>query len=150
SFSPDGKFLLTGKRLPISDVKNVSKADQWLTVWSSLDWKVVHATNFPASGPQSIGRDLYLQLAFGSNSDQLAVLAGDTIRVVSCTGLRELTIIPDKLQLALIARPFLALSPDNHTLAFPSQKRHGVTLWDTERNQELRVLPGHGDIVISG
>jgi serine/threonine protein kinase/WD40 repeat protein len=149
-FSPDGSFLLTGEPLSEEQSRRPEKAERILKVWNTANWTVVRATNFLASGPASGGRDLYLQLAFGADPSRLAVLVGDTIRIVGCPNLEELRVVPGKLHLGAIARPFLALSPDNRTLAFPSQKGYGIQLWDIERNEELRVLSGHADIVISG
>ncbi len=149
-FSPDGRFLLTG-RDPWISPWNVQGWDdpKELLVWDTATWTVLHTATFPVSGRFSGSRDLYLQVAFGSDSRQVAVLTGGTTRLLSCPDLKELRVLPEDLPESATSRPFLALSPDKRTLALPSPEGYGVRLWDTVENRELRILPGHADHIFS-
>ncbi len=149
TFSPDGKFLLTGKLLPAAVRESPWQAEQTLMVWDTSNWSVIRSTNFPASGPRSIARDLYLQLALDTDSSRLAVLVGDTIRLLRFTDLSEIAVLPDKIPIKQYSRPFIALSSDNRTLAIPGEQGFEVRLWDLNELKELRVLTGHTDMVIA-
>ncbi|MCL4788557.1 MAG: protein kinase [Verrucomicrobia bacterium] len=148
-FSPDQKFLLTGKPLSAADLESPGKAGQTLLVWDTTSWSVVRSANFPASGSPSIARDLYLQLAFGADSSRLAVLVGDTIRLLRFADLSEIAVLPDKIPIKQYSRPLIALSSDNRTLAIPGQQGFEVRLWDLNEMKELKVLTGHTDMVIA-
>ncbi|MCW5551753.1 MAG: protein kinase [Verrucomicrobiae bacterium] len=149
-FSPDGRFLLTG-RDPWVSPWNIKGWDdpKKLLVWDTATWTVLHSATFPVSGRPSGSRDLYLQVAFGSDSRHVAVLTGGTTRVLNCPELKEVLVLPEDLPESSTSRPFLALSPDNRTLALPSPEGYGVRLWDTVENRELRILPGHTDHIFS-
>ncbi len=149
-FSPDGRFLLTG-RDPWVSPWNVKGWDdpKKLLVWDTATWTVLHTATFPVSGRPSGSRDLYLQVAFGNDSRQVAVLTGGTTRLLSCPELKEVRVLPEDLPESSTSRPFLALSPDNRTLAIPSPTGYGVRLWNTVENRELRILPGHTDHIFS-
>ncbi len=148
-FSPEGRFLLIGKLLPPDGRQDPSQAEQTLMVWDVTNWSVTRSTTFPASGPSSIARDLYLQLAFGTDPSRLAVLVGDTIRLLRFADLSELAVLPDKIPIKQYSRPFIALSSDNRTLAIPGQQGFEVRLWDLNEMKELKVLTGHTDMVIA-
>ena len=147
-FSPDGRFLLTGRGPWKPDEPDWDQPKEVL-VWDTGTWTVLHTATFPVSGVPSGSRDLFLQLAFGSDSGRVAMLTGGTVRLVSCPELKELLVLPEKLPESLTSRPFIALSPDNRILALPSPKGYGVRLWDTVENRELRVLQGHADHIFS-
>jgi len=148
-FSPDGKFLLTGKLLPTAELESPWKAEQTLLVWDTTNWSVIRSTKFPASGPFSIARDLSLQLAFGTDPSRLVALVGDTIRLLQFPDLREIAVLPDKIPIKRYSRPFIALSSDNRTLAIPGQRGFEIQLWDLSAMKELQVLTGHTDMVIA-
>ncbi len=145
-FSPDGRFLLTGKALN-RDANRFDFDDELeLITWDATNWARLHSARFPAPGlPAKNSMGIYLQLSFGNDPNQVAVLAGDTLRMMSCPDLREIQQVPEKVRGGLIFWPFLALSPDNRRLAFPSRQGFGIRLWDLVEDRELRVLPGHSD-----
>lgn len=149
TFSPDRKFLLTGKLLPAAVRESPWQAEQTLMVWDTSNWSVIRSTNFPASGQSSIARDLYLQLAFGTNPSRLVVLVGDTVRLLRFPDLGEIAVLPEKIPIKQYSRPFIALSSDNRTLAIPGQQGFEVRLWDLDEMKELRVLTGHTDMIIA-
>ncbi len=144
--SPDGRFLLTGTGPWNSDYWNAPKE---LVVWDTATWTRVASTTLPASGGFSIARHLYLQVAFGSDPGRVAVLVGDRVRILTCPGLEEIRTLAEPLPASSASRPFLALSPDNRTLAIPSSRGFGIRLWDIGQDREIRVLPGHSDHVFA-
>ncbi|MBX3731217.1 MAG: hypothetical protein KF791_01340 [Verrucomicrobiae bacterium] len=144
--SPNGRYLLTGAG-PWED--EPWARPQELLVWDTATWNRLGSVNLPVSTIRSIARHLYLQVAFGSDSSQVAVLAGDRIRMLICPGLQEIRQLPDSLPPSTTARPFLAFSPDNRTLAFPGARGFEIRLWDLEANHEVRVLRGHSDHVFA-
>ena len=145
-FSPDGRFLLTGRGRWRSDEWD---APRELAAWDTATWTVLSSATIPVSGGQSGSRDLYLQVAFGGDPRQVAVLTGATIRLLSCPELEETWVLPEELPESSTSRPFLALSPDNRILALPSPEGYGVRLWDLVEDRELRILSGHADHTFS-
>jgi WD40 repeat protein len=147
-FSPDGRFLVTA-RGPWSLEEAPWKNPQEVLVWDTVTWTVTNSATFVPSGVFSVSRDLYLQVAFGSDSSRFAMLNGGTVRWVGCPDLTEVLELSERLPEIAYGRPFVALSPDNRTLAIPSPKSFGVRLWDLVENVELRILSGHSDHVFS-
>lgn len=148
-FSPDGKQLLTYRKPPSGKRTNPMEEDWRLDVWDTDTWSVSNSHQLPASGSRSGSRDLYVQPVFAADGKRLVVLAGDTIRVLGFPDLRETLVVPEKIPTGVSSRPFLALAPDNRTLATVSPVGFGVRLWDLEANRELRVLSGHADHIFS-
>lgn len=149
-FSPDGRHLLCYRKPSSGKRVDPLKEDWRLDVWDTATWSVVNSLEIPVSGSRSGGsRDLYVQPVFGADGKRLAVLAGDTIRRFSFPELRETLVVPEKIPAGSSARPFIALSSDNRTLATVSPVGFGVRLWDLENNREMRILPGHADHIFS-
>ncbi len=144
--SPDGRYLLTGAGPWEGDYWS---RPQQLLVWETATWSRIRSVVLPASGVHSVARHLYLQVAFGSDPNQVAVLAGDRVRLLTCPALDEIRLLPEALPASTTSRPFLALSPDDRTLALPSATGFGIRLWDLEANREIRVLRGHSDHVFA-
>jgi WD40 repeat protein len=148
-FSPDGKWLLTRRRSAVTALQDLHKENHELILWDTATWIATRSVSLPASGAASGPRDLYVETVFARDGRSLVVLAGDTIRLLQLPELEEIRVLPDKIPIKRYSRPFIALSPDNHTLAIPDQEEFGIRLWDLDGNRELRVLTGHTDMVIA-
>lgn len=148
SFTPDGRLLLTGGPPPKPGFRPW-EAPHELVAWDTRTWTSTHRTSLPPSGGASGSRDLYLQFAFGSDSGRVAVLAGDTLRLLDCPGFQERLVVSEKLPSSRTSRPFVAWSPDRRYLAFPGPKGFAVRLWDTVENRPHALLTGHADHIFS-
>ncbi len=144
-FSPDGKFLLTCRRLASTKTQAPQEQPHDLVLWDTINWSVRSSVSLPPSGGFSIPRDVYMQPLFLPDGRRVVVLAGETIRLFSLPDLRELRTLKVKVPTTLYSRPFIALSPDGRTLAMTSTNGFALRLWDLEGDQLIRELSGHTD-----
>ncbi len=148
-FSPDGKYLVTRRRLPVAEPKpSVDQTDE-VILWDTATWTATNSVAIPTSPSASVSTDMDVQTVFAPDGKHLAVLSDYRVRLFSLPDLQETLVLPEKLPTGFASRPFIALSPDNQTLAIPSPKGFGIRLWDINANRELRILPGHADHVFA-
>jgi WD40 repeat protein len=129
-FSPDGTRLLT-------------LATNGLILWDTADWSMANSSEEPK--PRS---SLSVQAAFAPDGKRLVVTMNDQIRFLSLPELRELGGSSRSLATGPSSLPFVALSPDNRTVAAHGTG-FGVMLWDFAGQRETHLLVGHTDHVMA-
>jgi WD40 repeat protein len=142
-FDPRGKYLLTGKRPGSTAQRNLDE----LLLWDTDTWTVTRSFTVPPYDPGSVMIHSFAQPVFTSDAERLVLLLGHTIRLLTFPELEEIGMVGQDLPTGLFARPFIALSPDNRTLATVGSNAFDVRLWDIEENREVRSLAGHADAV---
>jgi WD40 repeat protein len=142
-FDPQGKYLLTGKRPVSAAQRNLDE----LILWDTDTWTITRSITVPPYDSGNAARDLDVQPVFTSDAERLVVLWGNTIRLLTFPELQEIGIIGQDLPTGLYARPVIALSPDNRTLATLCSNVFSLRLWDIAENRELRSLVGHADAI---
>jgi hypothetical protein len=136
TFSPDGRYLLTS-------------AVTGLILWETENWNTIHSYTAPESAriwTEIIG----FPGDFSPNGKRIAAVFEDSIRVFSVPDLKEISVLATPYAKGPSSGRFIAFSPDNKTLATPTDTGFGVQLWDIDSDRELRSLSGHLDHVYAG
>jgi WD40 repeat protein len=149
-FSPDGRHLVTLNQPPPNPSAGWSSPRSYKVIrWDTSTWTSVRELPVSATGLVRGSQDVEVQPVFSPDGTRLVLLTGDALRVHRFPGFEEVGVLPDRLPAGISSRDFVALSPDNRTLAIPASKGFGIRLWDLEEHRERRILAGHADHVFS-